>query len=467
MKNRILILTVCACFIMQITNGQDIIVTKDSKSIHAKVTEINVDDVKYQNFDHQDGPLYTLPKSNILTIVYQNGQVETFDSENQTQASQTQKQPATASSQTQIEGSGDGTSENPFRIATAEQLAQLAQDVNDGNDYTSIHFVLIADIDLSTYGTDWNGGKGWIPIGHSNDARFLGNFDGAGHKISNLFIDHNGYDNTGLFGYVFGGKVKNFRIVDAMVSGGKYTGSVAGTVGFNGGVMNCYTTGKVKSDGDGAGGVAGMVRGAPMGTVRGTVFNSYSACEVSGNDGVGGVAGIVMSGSVVNCHADGAVSGKNRIGGIAGSIIEGNYASVSTSYATGSVTGERYVGGVAGYIRGGSMGNISFYSIHSCVALNPDVSGNRDVARIVAAISGASLRDVWANANQYVTAGGNPKTKLANRAGGLDGVDMPAGSDRIESWWSDGIFKGGWGTTDTAPWQWDSEHSRPVLYWQL
>jgi len=84
--------------------------------------------------------------------------------------------------------SGDGSSENPFQIATAEHLATLAEEVNGGNNYTKMHFVQTADIDLASYGENWNDGKGWIPIGHSNDARFLGNFDGAGYKISNLFI---------------------------------------------------------------------------------------------------------------------------------------------------------------------------------------------------------------------------------------------------------------------------------------
>jgi len=73
------IILTCTCF------AQDVIVTKDSKRIDAKVTEINVDNVRYKVFDHQDGPTYTLPKSDIVTIIYQNGQVETFVSETSTQ----------------------------------------------------------------------------------------------------------------------------------------------------------------------------------------------------------------------------------------------------------------------------------------------------------------------------------------------------------------------------------------------
>ncbi len=60
------------------TSSQDVIVTKNSKKIEAKVLEINVDNIKYKNFDNLDGAIYMLPKSDIVTIVYQNGRVETF-----------------------------------------------------------------------------------------------------------------------------------------------------------------------------------------------------------------------------------------------------------------------------------------------------------------------------------------------------------------------------------------------------
>ena len=74
------IVLTCACI------AQDIIVTRDSKKIEAKVTEVNVDHIKYKVFDHQDGPVYSLLKRDILTILYQSGRVETFTSESSTPA---------------------------------------------------------------------------------------------------------------------------------------------------------------------------------------------------------------------------------------------------------------------------------------------------------------------------------------------------------------------------------------------
>ena len=62
-----------ACF------AQDVIVTSDAKRINAKVTEINAENVKYKLFEHQHGPTYTLPRGDIISIIYQNGEVETFE----------------------------------------------------------------------------------------------------------------------------------------------------------------------------------------------------------------------------------------------------------------------------------------------------------------------------------------------------------------------------------------------------
>ncbi len=118
----------CACF------AQDVIVTKDSRKIEAKVTEINVENVKYKMFNHQDGPVYTLPKSDIVTIVYQNGTVETFVSKTSSaqasQASQavpTSTQPAVSVQPAQVYTQPTSTtasvSANP--VARNEQAARF------------------------------------------------------------------------------------------------------------------------------------------------------------------------------------------------------------------------------------------------------------------------------------------------------------------------------------------------------
>jgi len=85
--------------------AQDIVVTKDARRINAKVTEVNVDNIRYKNFDNQDGPVYTLLKSDIASIIYQNGQVETFVTESPKTVAPVQT--ATTPTQTQIVNSGN------------------------------------------------------------------------------------------------------------------------------------------------------------------------------------------------------------------------------------------------------------------------------------------------------------------------------------------------------------------------
>jgi hypothetical protein len=59
--------------------AQDIIVTREGKKIESKVLEINEYDIKYKNLENLDGPIYTMKKSEIATILYANGQVDVFN----------------------------------------------------------------------------------------------------------------------------------------------------------------------------------------------------------------------------------------------------------------------------------------------------------------------------------------------------------------------------------------------------
>lgn len=59
-------------------HAQDIIVMKDGSIVQSKVTDITSTEVKYKKFSNPDGPLYTINKSTILAINYENGEKETF-----------------------------------------------------------------------------------------------------------------------------------------------------------------------------------------------------------------------------------------------------------------------------------------------------------------------------------------------------------------------------------------------------
>ena len=90
-----------------------------------------------------------------------------------------------------------GGADTPFQIASAAQLAELAQYVNAGDaTFVSAHYVLTDDVNLSAYGN-------WTPIG-TEDQPFMGVFDGQNHVVTGLKIDRSQGVCQGLFGYVSG-----------------------------------------------------------------------------------------------------------------------------------------------------------------------------------------------------------------------------------------------------------------------
>ncbi len=177
--------------------------------------------------------------------------------------------------------SGTGTPEDPYQIATAQDLVDLGNDPNDYDKY----FILTADIDLSGYtfkqaviasdtGPNIWGFQGTV---------FSGSFDGNGHKISNLTVTGGAY--LALFGMVASqGKVSNLGIVDVNVVGtGKVHENIGGLVGANSGsVVNCYSTGSVTGEGN----VGGLVRyksgvGGLVGSNGGSITTSNSTNSVT------------------------------------------------------------------------------------------------------------------------------------------------------------------------------------------
>lgn len=120
---------------------------------------------------------------------------------------------------------GDGSKTNPYEIATAEQLAKLAHDVNNGNTpqaFLGKYFKLTADIDLK------NGI--WMPIGkyynygngndNDNNRLFFGKFDGNGHVIKNMHIQWKGTEARsawGLFSTLQGASSTNLTTVTNLI----------------------------------------------------------------------------------------------------------------------------------------------------------------------------------------------------------------------------------------------------------
>lgn len=80
------------------TFAQDLIVTRDNKLIEANITEVSNDAVRYKKANSTDGPVFVIPVSDITSVVYRDGEVQSFVPEANVTPSQTPSAQATPSS---------------------------------------------------------------------------------------------------------------------------------------------------------------------------------------------------------------------------------------------------------------------------------------------------------------------------------------------------------------------------------
>lgn len=289
-----------------------------------------------------------------------------------------------------------GSKNNPYLIATADDLADFADRVNnpeedDNEKYARSHFKLVADIDMS--------GTAYVSAGQiftfnegEEDERkvygFSGSFDGNGHTISNLTIKRNlrsGMSYVGLFGYCHRAMITNLTLDNvsyAVVSGadkndiGAYVGGVVGYGNLTN-ISNVRVSGEFNmslcaSNPSRIGGIAGGLdvydsETAYIAYVKNCVSEvkvvakkfddgDASSLDSSVNGGIIGATSTASNGAlaVLNCvtTANATVEGGEWVGGIVGyasctrmSIINcANYARVKATNKDVS-----YAGGIIGY----------------------------------------------------------------------------------------------------------------------
>jgi len=242
--------------------------------------------------------------------------------------------------------SGSGTETDPYIISTPAQLVELAMLVQEptpiGDEgYIRKHYKLANNIDLSGYNaenTNFNNGRGWIPIGTDWDTPFRDVFDGDGKSITELYINNNTSSAVGLFGFMSGATIRNLSITNADVTGSQYTGGIAGGMINNSRLENCHVSGVIKSNSSAVGGIVGLVN-------LSSVSNCYANVEVIGNSQVGGIVG-ELYGTLNACYVTGMVTGTQDVGGLAGS----NGGSITNSAALNlSVKGNANTGRITGY----------------------------------------------------------------------------------------------------------------------
>ena len=270
---------------------------------------------------------------------------------------------------------GSGTKDDPYQIATAEQLAKLAKEVNSGvygKTHDGEYFKLTATIDLS--------GKRWVPIGYGNMSShsFSGYFDGNNQVITGLYVDERGKNVcAGLFGVVVARSdetvLKNFHIENAAIYAGNATDSGANPNIYGAGVLaghlttmggssatfigveNCQGTGQVDSK---------MYAGGLIGDAsRAHVSDCSADVSVTGTCISGGFIGNVFQGSYKNCTAKGSVSGGWSTGGFAGCVFESDAsAEIDHCASYGNVMANDWnTGGFVGYLEKGKISDSVSY----------------------------------------------------------------------------------------------------------
>src|SRR6056297_3492887 len=158
---------------------------------------------------------------------------------------------------------GNGTSENPFQVASVEQLQVIGDSL-----YLDKHFIQMGDIDASA-SEELQNGSGFKFIG-SAEQPFTGSYDGNGFSITNLKINFNKFDQfNGMFGYVKEGVLENITIDNR----GRITSLDKGTA-----VLNSEENLSLRKTSD------------------------LQNIDIADMDGVGGLAGINDGGLIRNCH---------------------------------------------------------------------------------------------------------------------------------------------------------------------
>jgi hypothetical protein len=242
---------------------------------------------------------------------------------------------------------GSGTAEDPWQIATAEQLNNVRNYL--GVDNSNKHFILVADIDLTNYNSD---PYGWNPIGWWVDSNtvnaFTGSFNGNGHSIRGLYINRTQSD-IGLFGITDGAVIKNVALEDVNVSGEKWVGGLVGTA-IETEITGCSVTGAVTATRYSVGGLVGYLYNSLVSESSSvaTVVSQSMSENYPEDEGTGGLVGNSNSSEISRSSATGTVSGERYVGGLVG---YGDEAIINNSYATGAVRGADSVGGLMGYVK--------------------------------------------------------------------------------------------------------------------
>ncbi|MCE5341817.1 MAG: GEVED domain-containing protein [Planctomycetaceae bacterium] len=313
------------------------------------------------------------------------------------------------SSAVQKYSGGTGTPEDPYRIATPQDMNAIGANSEDWASY----FRMTADIDMSVFAPDK-----YNIIAPDYRYPFTGVFDGNGCTIYN-FTYIKAASNVGLFGYIDdGGLIINVHLMNAQIDIGSGNGA---------GILACRV---VDANVTGCSVSGSSIKGNQyIGGVVGYNYGRLSLCyadniEVTGIRNVGGLVATNQSdGEIIQCLANVNVIADNYVGGLSGD----NYGQISECLSKGSVLG-RDGGSFANKSAGGLVGDNS-KNVVNCYS-NANVTGDSQVGGLCGTNASSSVVAIIENC--YSTGAVNGSSNV----GGLVGLDFsePDG-ETINSFW--------------------------------
>ena len=234
---------------------------------------------------------------------------------------------------------GTGEPNDPYQIATAEDLMLLGESPEDYDK----HFIMTDDIDLDpnlpgrkVFNEAVIGAGTFVDI---DPGTFIGidpnTFIGIG---AGAFVGYDGFEGTPFTGVLDG---NCHTISHLMIVGESY-------LGLFGKLENGATISNLGLEAVNVNGTGDCVGGLVGKNLGGVIANCYTSGNINGFWDVGGLMGYNFYGTVAYCYSTGTVSGESRVGGLVG----WNDSEITNCYAATKVLGNEQVGGLVGYSDG-------------------------------------------------------------------------------------------------------------------
>lgn len=234
---------------------------------------------------------------------------------------------------------GNGSQQNPYQIATPEQLAYLSTLANTlGGQVTKDKFYRLEDnLDISAYP--------WVPIGYGGfstapkyEGIFQGYFDGNNKTITGLHINETTDCYAGLFSTIIGPQenkqpiVQNLTIKDARIHISSETIPSTPFTETRVGIL--------------AGSIASFANNKDTSFIKNV--NVSGVLELNGTGTTGGMAGYGQFITFENCSTDVTINNTYGYNGTGGFLGQCEQAAAINSTSKGAITGNYSLGGFIG-----------------------------------------------------------------------------------------------------------------------